>query len=194
MRTIDGNALYSWLGDTMLPKCMIDRSKDAEDTVLEVMQRVREMKEADGYGPHMAPSDGTEPLGVMADKNKPHPRGQVNWTKDMENAGKNYLEWKQDMMKAMWSLYWFEESKKMRTDLSPDDVECCFDQLKRDAAVWIRMATQMDAGQRGKSGNLGFWGGDAERTFLNIIINVCHLALHNVFGEMPEYIDDDIRK
>lgn len=73
MRTIDGNALYSWLGDTMLPKCMIDRSKDAEDTVLEVMQRVREMKEADGYGPHMAPSDGTEPLGVMADKNKPHP-------------------------------------------------------------------------------------------------------------------------
>ena len=88
MRTIDGSALYSWLGDTMLPKCMIERSKDAEDTVLEVMQHVREMKEADGYGPHMAPSDGTEPLGVMADKNKPHPRGQVNWTKDMENAGK----------------------------------------------------------------------------------------------------------
>lgn len=147
----------------------------------------------DSIGLHMSPSDGTEPLGVMSDSTKKHPPGKVNWTKDMQETGKDFLAWKRDMTQTMWALYWFEESRKMRTDLSPEDVGACFEQLKRDAAVWVRMATQMTAGQREKRGDLNHWDGNAERTAMNIIIQVCHLALHNVFGAMPDYIDDDIR-
>lgn len=147
----------------------------------------------DSIGLHISPSDGTEPLGVMSDSTKKHPPGKVNWTKDMKGS-KDYLDWKRDMQAAMWSLYWFGEKQKMRTDLPPEEIKEAFETLKEHAAVWIRMATQMTAGQRGKHGDLDIWGGNAERTGMNIIILVCHLALHNVFGAMPEYIDDDIRE
>lgn len=115
------------------------------------------------------------------------------WNKDMKDGwSTDFRSWQKNSANAMWDLYWFEESQKQPTDLSPEDIEHCFAHMKDDCCAWIRMATQKTGGYDKKRAPHDLHHDNMARIGMNIIINCCHLAMHNVFGKLPEMIEGDI--
>lgn len=99
------------------------------------------------------------------------------------------IDWQKDCHGHLWELSAYERETRGRK-LTEDERVHWADVLKENVARYCRMATQKNAGQRGKAGDLdvlnGLW-----RTEMMIVIAATELCLDGALGEMPEKIEGD---
>lgn len=99
------------------------------------------------------------------------------------------IDWQKDACKSMWFLSTLEREKRGRK-MSEAEQQHVAETLKQNVARYVRMATQKNAGQRGKSGDLDTLN-SLNHTAMAIIIAATDLALDGYFGPMPERIEGD---
>lgn len=96
------------------------------------------------------------------------------------------IDWQANLKDNMFSMYMLERSKGEQVDAEHEK-----DVLKEYCARLVRMATQKNAGQRGKTNDLDTLN-TFDLTLITIAICACRLCLSGEFGAMPEMVEGDV--
>lgn len=101
----------------------------------------------------------------------------------------NMIDWQKDMKGTMWFLSAYEREQR-GYKLTDEERISVQESLKRNVARYCRMATQKNAGQRGKNDCLDTLN-SLMHTEMAIVIAATDLCLDGVFGAMPDKIEGD---